>query len=114
MEDALRKFEKRNKALQTRHRQLAQGYVTKLGRNGVIQHAPLRKLPGLSLPMVLMLLVGFLAFKSFLFVSLGDLEYQARVDVLSAGTVFERAGAWLMQVEPATLWITTHLVPMLG
>ncbi len=114
MDNALRNFDKRQKSVRKKHRQMAQGYVTKLGRNGVIQHTPRRHLPSLSLPMLMTLTVGFLSFKSFLFVSLGDVGYQTRVDALSDGTIFEKAGAFMMQVEPATMWISSHFVPLLG
>ncbi|MFZ5965300.1 hypothetical protein ACOXXX_20340 [Thalassococcus sp. BH17M4-6] len=114
MDDALRKFEERHRAVTKRHRQLARGYVTKLGRNGVIEHRPRRQTPKLSLPMVLMLGSGFLAFKSFLFVSLGAEAYGVRVDTLANGTVVERVGGWLMQADPATQWISANLVPLLG
>ena len=114
MDDAIRKFEKRHKAVTKRHRQMARGYVTKLGRNGVIQHQPRRQLPGLSLNAILMLIAGLLAFKSFLFVSLGEADYQSRIDALAQGTVIERTGAFIMQIDPATVWISTNIAPLLG
>lgn len=113
MDDSLRKFEERHRAVTNRHRQLARGYVTKLGKNGLIEHHPRKSLPKMSFPTFTVLLVGFLAFKAFLLASLGDAEFSARVDALANGTVFERAGAWVMQIDPLSQWIVAHLLPLL-
>ena len=38
--------------------------------------------------------------------SLGQEAYDARVDKLRSGTIVEQMGAFVMQAEPATIWIS--------
>ncbi|KMK68141.1 hypothetical protein [Puniceibacterium sp. IMCC21224] len=114
MDDALRKFEKRHRAVTKKHRQLAQGYVTKLGRNGLIQHHPRRNLPGASPRSIVMIALGFFAFKGLLLHSMGEVEYLARIATLTQGSLVEKAGAFMMQIDPVTRWGLEQLTPFLS
>lgn len=113
MENALRNFEKRHRAVTKRHRQMAQGYVTKLGRNGVIEHHPRRNLPGFSPRSIVLTALGFFTFKGFLLHSMGETEYVARVGLLSDGSMLEKAGAFVMQIDPVTRWAVEYISPYL-
>ena len=41
-------------------------------------------------------------------------EYVARLAHLSQGSALERAGAWLMGADPASLWVASLLQPLFG
>ena len=59
MSDQLRDFARRHKQVQRKHRRLAQGYVTKLDRHGVIRHVPRRDYGGvLAMPLAILVLDG--------------------------------------------------------
>ena len=64
--------------------------------------APSRRLPRISLRMVLLLVAAFFAFKAMLLAVSGAATYDERVARLEAGTTAEAAGAWIMQSDPLT------------
>ena len=114
MDRALYDFDKRQRAVVQKHHKLANGYITKLNRNGIIEHKPIRRVPFVSLKGLLIAAFGALVFKGLLIASLGIEEYVARLAHLSQGSVLEHAGAWLMGADPASLWIATLLQPLFG
>ncbi|WP_353473150.1 hypothetical protein PVT71_03720 [Salipiger sp. H15] len=114
MESALRSFERRQRAIKEKHRKLAQGYVTKVNRNGVIEHRPIRKLPVPRLRILLFALLGLLAFKGVMLANLGAANYSEHVARLSDGSVADKLGSWVLGVDPATLWIAMHLQALLA
>ena len=59
------------------------------------------------------LLIGFL-FKGFVFAYLGEEAYAERVTSLQSGTAMEKAGAWVMQPDPATLLIANSIGAILA
>lgn len=63
MESALKSFERRQRAVAQKHRKLAQGYVTKINRNGVFEHRPIRRISPVRLRGLLLTILGFLVFK---------------------------------------------------
>lgn len=109
MANALRNFEKRASAIESRHRKLADGYVTKMDKDGVMRHAPIRRLRLFRPRMIVYALACFLGFKAFLLIQLGSEVYNERVVLLANGTTVERAGAYVMAVDPATQWIAQRL-----
>lgn len=100
MEDTLYSFENRQKAVRRKHTRMAKGYVTKLNKHGVFVHEPDHKASGYVMRKLLIVLMGLLTFKSFVLFWLGSEIYQGKVDALSAGTAVDRAGAFLMQIDP--------------
>ncbi|MBE9638913.1 hypothetical protein [Salipiger mangrovisoli] len=117
MESALKSFERRQRAVTQKHRKLAQGYVTKISRHGVIEHKPIRKLktPRVgSLVPVLTVLMGMAAFKGLMLANLGAANYAEHVETLAKGSFADRLGAWVLGVDPVTLWIGIHLQAFLG
>ncbi len=52
---------------------------------------------------------GFLLIKAMLLTQIGAIDYQERVDRLAAGTQVEKAGAYVMQMDAATVWISETL-----
>jgi len=110
MADAnLHRFDKRVRRIQKRHRKLARGYVQSVNHDGLIVARPRRKGSRFPWKGVAMIIVALFAFKGFLHAQLGAITYQERVQKLSAGTAIEKAGAYAMQADPITLWISDQL-----
>lgn len=65
---------------------------------------------------VLFILFSAIVLKGAILFTIGAESYDERVAALAAGDQFDRVGSWLMQEEPATLfvadkigWALTHL-----
>lgn len=106
MDDGLRTFSKRHRSVQRKHRRLAQGYVTKLGTNGIIVHKPRRDFSGLLTAPALIAVFSFFAFKVMLLANLGPEAYEAHLEALATGNGVEKAGAILMSIDPVTERLT--------
>ena len=114
MDRALKDFDKRQRAVSMKHRRLAQGYVTRLNRNGTIEHRPIKRVPFVSVKALAMILAGFVGFKTLLVANLGPEDYAQRIAHLASGTTVERAGAWLMGQDPASLLLATQIHCLFG
>ncbi|WP_425071205.1 hypothetical protein [Sagittula sp. S175] len=105
MEDALRSYNRRQDAVRRKHERMAKGYVTKLDKKtGVYVQEPDRaaKATGSSLRTLVWAALAFFGFKVLVLGFLGQAEYLANVETLAQGTMYERVGAWFMQVDPIT------------
>lgn len=111
MEDTLSSFDNRQKAVRRKHTRMAKGYVTKLNRHGVFIQQPDNKSKSFVLRKMVLLSVGLFAFKSLVLISLGTEVYQSKVDALGTGTSLEKAGAYVMQIDPVTAQIATLITP---
>lgn len=109
MADAIRKFEKRARALESKHRKLANGYVTHMDRDGVMRHRPISRFRILRPRGILMLIVGFLVFKGFLLSQMGAEAYGLRLQSLAEGGMLNRAGAVILADDPITTLIAGML-----
>ncbi|MDO6584518.1 hypothetical protein Q4543_03215 [Salipiger sp. 1_MG-2023] len=105
MDKVVKEFEKRHRAVTEKHRKLAEGYVTSLNRNGTIEHKPIRRVPFFKLRTLLIAGACFLAFKGLLLTSLGVEGYEGHIGRLASGGIVEKAGAWVMSPDRASLWI---------
>lgn len=63
-------------------------------------------------PLALVLAVG-IGVKSVIHYYVGAQTYESRVSALAAGEGFDPVGAWLMQADPATLWLSSQMQTML-
>ncbi|WP_095588293.1 hypothetical protein [Actibacterium ureilyticum] len=52
---------------------------------------------------------SFLLIKSLLLMQIGATDYQDRVARLKTGGYVERAGAYVMQMDPVTVWVAEKL-----
>lgn len=99
-------FGKRLKKVERNHRRLSGGYTTRVRSDGLIVVQPKRRRVSVSRLRILALaLLGVFVFKAFTFASLGELTYNERVAKLGNGTEFERAGAFVMQSDPVTVFL---------
>ncbi len=102
-------FDKRLKRIVRRHDKMANGVVKTVNSDGLIVARPRMYKPRFPLKgLIVVLFLGFL-FKGFLLAYLGDAAYTDRVAALQGGTVMEQAGAWIMQSDPATVFIADGL-----
>lgn len=99
-------FDRRLKKIVRRHRRLNAGAVHRIDSTGLISARPRIYNPRFPLRGLLLLVVAGFAFKGFLHANLSASVYDARVAELSAGSTVEKAGAWVMQSDPATLIIS--------
>ncbi len=106
-------FDDRTRRIEKAHRRLARGYVTTVTRDGVIIHRPIRRY-GPSLRGIFLTFAALLGFKVLLYTYLGAIAYDGRVADLAGGTVIESIGAWVMQADPVTVWISQGVLELLA
>ena len=113
MVDAFDNFDKRLNKIDRKHRALARGYTSRVGSDGLIVIRPRRR--GLRLPVkgLALLGLGFFGLKGLMLAQIGHDNFAARLNDLNNGTIAEQAGAWIMQVDPATKWIAELILPLL-
>ena len=115
LESSLHRFEKRQKSIRRKHSRMAKGYVNTLDkRSGLITQKPDSKGTGRGLRLLILVGLAFLAFKGFVLAGLGEDQYLQHVAQLQSGSAFEKAGAWLMQIDPATAMLSDLLAPLLA
>ncbi|EBA18503.1 hypothetical protein RSK20926_12309 [Roseobacter sp. SK209-2-6] len=106
-------FRGRVSKLQGKHRAMASGYSARVQKDGLIVVEPRRIRSRFSGRFVVLFLVAFLGFKAFLMAALGLDSYEERVARLATGTGVERAGAFVMQVDPISRWGAEKIGPIL-
>jgi len=106
------RFEKRIRRINKRHRKLARGYVAEVNGDGLIVVRPQRRTARFPWKGVALMFVALFAFKGILHAQLGAATFDERVGKLGNGTVVEKAGAWVMQADPVTLWVSSQVTPL--
>lgn len=99
-------FDQRVHRLTKKHNKMSRGYRATMRKDGLVVMKPQRVRSAVPLKVLVMCLVGLFAFKAFLLSSLGPSGYQTRLDVLNGGTAIEQAGAWVMQIDPVTQFMS--------
>lgn len=102
-------FDRRVRRISRRQTRLSHGYVTTITDDGMIVAKPKRKGNGATLRALLLLLLIMVVFKAVLHSRLGAEDYQARIDALAAGSIVERAGAFVMAADPITALISGQI-----
>ena len=102
-------FDQRVHRLNKKHAKLSRGYRATMRKDGLVVMKPQRVKSAVPAKLLLICLVGLFAFKVFLLTSLGASAYQYRVDNLSQGTAVEKAGAWVMQIDPVSEFLAGHI-----
>ncbi len=80
------------------------------GDNAIVFERGLRR-PNFSLGGFCTLLLGFILFKAVVFTHLGAEQYSQILTELRSGSVFDQAGAFIMNVDFATRFFATELFP---
>lgn len=106
-------FEARTRRLIGKHTNMANGYKTKVQRDGLIVVKPKRKNSPISMRSFAIFLIAFFAFKGFLIANLGEQTYGERVAQLGNGTSVEKAGAMVMQPDVISQYIAQAIGPIL-
>lgn len=102
-------LEKRLTRIEVKRRSIAKGAVYSVNQDGLIISRPRRT--GLRFPMrgLFFAIAALIMFKVGVLAALGAATYADRIDLLNEGTVLERAGAWVMAADPATMWMATQV-----
>jgi len=106
-------FDQRLQRIGQQRQNLSNGYQAVVASDGLVTLKPKRRKRELPVKGLVLLLIGFFAFKGLMLAHLGPQSYDDRVGKLGAGTVIEQAGAWVMQNDVATDWIAKQIGPFL-
>lgn len=113
MTDAFQGFDNRLKKISRNRDRMSQGYISRVGKDGLIVFRPQRRQGGFPIKGLAFLTIGFFCFKGLLLAHLGEQVYTTRVAQLGAGTVVEQAGALLMQSDPVSVGIAQKVRPLI-
>ncbi|MDA5093368.1 hypothetical protein O2N63_04630 [Aliiroseovarius sp. KMU-50] len=102
-------FSKRKHAIEKRHREMSGGYIELVERDGLLVPKSSRRQRRLPLRGMAIILMLFLVFKGFLIVQLGSTTFSDRVDKLANGSPVEQVGAWVMAIDPISMWISEQM-----
>lgn len=100
MSDTLFHFDKRVRKIAKKNRRIARGSEKYIDATGIMRERPKRSVTNFPLKGLFLVALGFFAFKGFLLAHQGVDQYNDRLALLQSGTIFEQAGAWMMQIEP--------------
>lgn len=106
-------FRKRLKHLGRKHEKMTRGYYMKVGKDGLITVSTKRTRRSFPFFGLLLLIIGFFAFKAFMLASVGPVTYNERLATLEGGTVIEQAGAKVLSIDPVTDALATMIGPVL-
>ncbi|MQY43067.1 hypothetical protein GG681_10485 [Epibacterium sp. SM1969] len=109
MGEHIGEFRSRLTRLERKYKGMSAGYDAKLRNDGLIVITPRRAKRRHFLMPVLIFLLGFMAFKGFLLMSLGPVSYEERVARLQEGTGVEQVGAFVMQSDPVSEMIAARM-----
>ena len=110
-----RQFQDRVRRLSRKHARMeTAGVDPKLDKDGLIIARPRRR--GLRLsprPFILLILLAW-GFKVLLYSYLGPEDYAARLSALDPDDPVARAGAFVLQADPATVWVQERIARLTG
>lgn len=106
-------FDRRVKRLSRKHTAMTRGYSINLRPDGLIVTQPRRARPRVSLKAIVLFAVAFLGFKGLMIASVGFATYEERLLRLQEGTPVERAGAWIMHMDPVSTRVAEKIKPYL-
>lgn len=87
------------------------GARKKVGKDGLVEYVPKGGPMGLRFPWRALVLIAIFLFagKVGLFRALGPEAYAAKLSDLEQGTQVDQVGAVIMQVDPATQWVSDQI-----
>lgn len=113
MSEAFNEFDERLRNISRKRARTKNGYVTVVGRDGLILLKPRQRRASFPWKGVMLLGVGFIGFKALLMAHLGFGNYQDRVTELENGGLVEMAGAVIMHQDPLSVYLAKELRPFL-
>ena len=105
-------FDKRLDRIVRTHSRMQNGVSHKVRHDGLIVARPRIYNPKFPLAGVALLLATAFLFKGYVLVALGQGVYDEKVALLSQGSVIERVGAWVMQSDPATVFVAQRMAEL--
>lgn len=111
MADMYNEFDDRLRRIESSRTRLKRGYSLTVDRDGLIVARPRAARRSLPWKGMLLLVVGFIAFKALLIAYLGVETYNDRVQSLRDGAVIEQVGAWFMQGDQVSTRLAIDLRP---
>jgi len=96
------RFVERLEMLGRKHQQMTGGYVTRVGRDGLLTVTPKRARRGFPFKGLALIVMGFLVFKAFTLAAVGPMAYNERLATLAQGNAIAQAGAVVLAVDPLT------------
>lgn len=115
MPDKFADFDKRLTRINRSHRRVARGpsYAPVVGADGLIVVRRRRSGPNIPVKGLIYLVLGFCLFKSVAIAHFGATGYADRIDEMKQGTVYEWAGAWVLQPDRVSIRIATTIAPFI-
>ncbi len=111
MSEIFKDFDDRIERITSKRAKLRDGYVGRVNKDGLVVFRPKRRAISVSPRGIAMVLFAFIFFKALIMSHLGINIYLERIDKLHSGTIVEQAGAFIMQPDPATLWVAGKIRP---
>ena len=110
MKDGFAHFDRRLEKLEEKKAALNEGHRLEVDEYGLMKLTPTgarRRKIGRMIPLRAMMIIAavLLTFKGFLLHQLGLSDYTAKVTSMAKGDTVDQVGAYLMQIDPVTLWI---------
>lgn len=102
-------FYKRLRKIVKDHQRMQTGVAHVMRDDGLIVARPRVYNPKFPLRGLVLLFGAAFFFKGYIFAALGSSVYETRVAELAQGTWIERAGAWIMHPDAATLAVANLL-----
>lgn len=102
-------FQKRLRRIVREHQRMANGATHVMRDDGLIVARPRVYNPKFPLRGLVLLIGAAVLFKGFIYATLGSATYGDRVAQLAQGSFPEKAGAWIMQPDVATLAVAQFL-----
>ncbi len=106
-------FRKRLNLLGRKHEQMTHGYSSHVGKDGLIVIKPKRARRGFPVKSMVVLVIGFFAFKAFMLVAIGPVTYNERLSKLEKGNVIEQVGAKALAIDPVAASLADFVGPVL-
>ncbi|MFG6561540.1 hypothetical protein [Sulfitobacter sp. 1A15299] len=106
-------FAKRIELLGRKHRKLERGYVTRIGRDGLISVLPRRARRGFPMTGLFLIVLVFFGFKAFTLAAIGPVTYNERLSRLANGSNLEQVGAKMMAIDPVTQTLAEMTGPIM-
>lgn len=119
MKDGFAHFDRRLEQLEEKKASLDEGHRLAVDETGLMKLIPTgarRRQIRRAIPLrAMMIMAGvLLSFKGFLLYQLGFGVYTAKVAGMQQGDTVDQIGAYLMQIDPVTVWVYETLSVLLG